>query len=307
MKATFVDTITPETGKLVDYFQVLQCDVKTKKDGAPYLTLKLGDRTGSLEAKAWDTPAVTPKAGDVVKIEGDASSYRNALQITVRRMRVAEASEFDKGDYIPTSKQDRDVLLVEVLDLTNLIGRVDLRSAVQALVIANSAALRDCPAAKKNHQPYLGGLMEHVLGIARSAIKICEVYPQLDRDILLAAAIIHDIGKLAELTYDTHIGYSRLGSLVGHVTLGALFFDKVAGGLDAATRDHVFHIIASHHGQLLWRAATVPQTKEAMVFHCLDMLDARLHTCEQAIAAGVDENGFTAYIPAMESALWNGK
>ena len=309
MKTLFVSDISPDTGKLMDYFQVQQIDRKTKKDGAAYLTLVLGDRTGNCAAKMWDLPTNGDVicAGSFVKIEAEAGEYRDTLQLTLRKLRLAGPLEVSKDDYIPASKQDRNVLLEEVCDIACLILAPDLRSAVLALIAAHAEPLRDCPAAKSMHQPYLGGLMEHILGIARSAIAICTVYPQLDRDLLIAGAIVHDIGKLQELVFDSHIAYGRIGQLVGHVTLGAIIWDKFAQDLDPVTKDHMAHIIASHHGQLEWGAAKVPQTREALVFHLLDQMNARLAGIDIALAKGMDEDGFTPFDHRMGTALWNGK
>lgn len=308
MKTLFIDQLTAASGRIVDVFVVSQADTKAKKDGSPYLTLTLKDKTGSISAKLWEIPAdCIIRAGDFIKVEGDVSTYKDMLQLTIKRVRVLDRSEVTIDDFLPVSKRDRDELLADVFELIELIERDDLRGAVGVFVNSLKPQLRDAPAAKSLHQPYLGGLMEHVLGIGRAAISVCAVYPALDQDILIAAAVVHDIGKLQELTWDTSIAYGRIGQLVGHVTLGAIMWDKFAQELDPVTKDHVAHIIASHHGQLEYGAAKLPQTREAFVFNLLDQMDARLAGFEIAFAGGVDASGFTPFDHRMGTALWNGQ
>jgi 3'-5' exoribonuclease len=182
-----------------------------------------------------------------------------------------------------------------------------LRKAVTACVYQTEGRLKDAPAAKGNHQAYLGGLMEHVLRLCRLVEKLCEVYPDLNRDVLLAGAVLHDMGKCFELCYSEHIGYSREGELVGHIVQGSVYWDRFAGELDPAMRDHVAHLIASHHGVKDWGAAALPMTREAQLFHYLDMLDSRYEMFGNLVAAGVDAEGWTAWDHKLGIRVWNGK
>ena len=221
-KTLFADQLTADTGKLTDVFLVAQCDRKNKKDGALYFSLKLQDRTGDVVAKLWEVPEdlTDLQAGQFVKVEAVTQSYKDQLQLNIKRIRRVPREEVSLEDFIPASKHDRKDLFYGIAELIGFISKdkhPGLHDAVWALVTDNKAALMDCPAAKSLHQPYLGGLMEHILSIGRAAVKICECYPQLDRDLLVAAAVVHDIGKLQELVWATNIGYSPVGALVGHV------------------------------------------------------------------------------------------
>ena len=195
-------------------------------------------------------------------------------------------------------------------------------------VLEHTQGLRDCPAAKTMHQPYLGGLLEHILHIASLACHVCAVYPELDRDLLVAAAILHDIGKTQELSFERSIDYTRRGRLLGHVGIGLQVFaaaverwraprlldpnTRTAGHpacacAECAKLDHLEHIIASHHGQRAWGALEVPQSREAIMFHLLDMIDSRMGGFDVWAALPVDGLGFTRYIPRLEAGAYIGR
>jgi 3'-5' exoribonuclease len=167
--------------------------------------------------------------------------------------------------------------------------------------------LLNAPAAKSLHQAYLGGLLDHIIALCKLADAVCSCYPDLSRDILLTGCILHDIGKVVELRYDTQIGYTRAGTLTGHIIQGSIIWAKYSEGVDQATREHVQHIIASHHGIKEWGAAVLPMTREAQIFHLLDMVDSRYEIATNALASGVDENGMTAWSNTLGHAVWDGK
>jgi 3'-5' exoribonuclease len=183
-----------------------------------------------------------------------------------------------------------------------------LRAALRALIEDYRTQLQNAPAAWKKHQAYLGGLLEHILSLCGLAVAVSARYfPQLNRDVLIAACIVHDIGKVEELAYEDFIGYSRQGSLLGHIVQGSIIWSLYADRLDPATRDHIAHIIVSHHGRRDWGSPQVPMTREAQIFHLLDMIDSRMGLLDNIFAAGVDANGFTQYDRGMETQLWDGK
>lgn len=306
-KTIFIKDITGSSGIVVDFFLIAQLDIKAKKDGTPYWDLKLQDKTGTINLKVWDVPEFSLEVGDYLKVDASVSTYKGSLQMTLRRMRLAHDEEIEKTDFMRASSRDRGEMYDSLLEIVCKIENEPLRAAVLVLMENNRSALMECPAAKTMHQPWLGGLMEHVLGIANCAIRICEVYPQLNRDVMIAGAIVHDIGKVEELVWSSAITYGRMGSLVGHIPMGITMWSQVSMDVDPALRDHVAHIIASHHGQKEWGAVAVPQTKEAVIFHLIDCIDAKLNMFELAIENGVDDDGRTSWNNTFGMTLWNGK
>jgi 3'-5' exoribonuclease len=308
MKTIFVENIDSADGPAVNYFQVASTERKTTKRGSAYLSMVLRDRTGEVDAKFWDAPAdLEIRAGQFVKVQFEPGTYNDRLQLKVLRIRALNRDEVTIEDFIPASKRNRDEMYAELLRIIAGVTSESLREALTVCVQDHGHLMRDAPAAKKKHQAYLGGLLEHTLSLCGLSDKVANHYPTLNRDILIAAAILHDIGKVHELVYEDHIDYSRAGTLTGHVIQGSILWHRYSGNVDPVTRDHIQHIIASHHGRKEWGAAQVPMTCEAHVFHLLDMIDARIETISDVLARGVNADGMAPYDHAFECALWNGR
>jgi 3'-5' exoribonuclease len=309
MKRIFVADISAFTGSFTEQFQIGEIERRLKKDGQAYLTLALKDRSGEIPGKLWEIPAgFSVTDGDFVKVEAEIGTYRDELQLSIRRIRKLAREEVELGDFLPASRRDRNEMLDDLHAALSMIGNdhPGLRDALLRLIDDLAPALVDAPAAKSNHHAYLGGLLEHVLSLIGLAERVCGQYPELDRDVLVAGAVLHDIGKVVELCYDAALGYSRRGTLVGHCVLGVEILSRCSEALDDATRDHLEHIIVSHHGQAEWGAVKIPMTREARVFHLLDMIDAQMAMMNAAFHHATDGNGFTSFVPALRTALWNG-
>lgn len=309
MKTLFIDQLTPESGTLDEFFQVASVDRKTTSQGKPYLLMKLKDRTGEITGNCWDIPedcpALTP--GNVVKVRAEATTYRDALQLKVTKLRMATAEEVVRDDYMPASKHDRKDMFTGLCSNIGLIRNDALREMVYDVCRELQPQLMDAPAAKSNHQPYLGGLLEHILALCKLVGAVCSVYPELNRDVMMSAAILHDIGKCWELCFQTHIGYTRQGSTVGHIAMAAQLLDKHRAPLDPATYEHLLHLVLSHHGQREWGSPVVPVTREAQVFHLLDMIDSRYEMLTSKLAEGTGADGLTPFDYKLGCAVWNGK
>lgn len=309
MKRIFVAEIVASTGSFIEQFQVGEVERRLKKDGQAFLSLTLKDRTGEIDGKLWDIPAgLTIAEGEFVKVEAETGTYRDEVQLNIRRIRKLARDEVQLEDFLPVSKRDRNEMLSELRAALRTVGdgHPGLREALLQMVEELAPALMNAPAAKSNHHAYLGGLLEHVLSLIGLAERVCTHYPELDRDLMVAAAVLHDIGKMTELCYETVLGYARRGTLVGHCVLGVEIVGRYSGLLDQATREHLEHFIVSHHGQIEWGAVKLPMTREARVFHLLDMIDSQMAIMNTAFDHGTDGNGFTTFVPALRSALWTG-
>lgn len=309
MKDLFIESLTPESGTVVLFAQASQVDRKETK-GKPYLALKLRDRTGELEARLWDIPeGFSCQSGDFLKVQALCHTYKEVLQLKVVKVRTLDRSEVSIEDFIPASKRNRAEMLTQLYEQVDSILDEQLRIVVYTLIGDHAEDLMNAPAARKMHQAYLGGLLEHMLALCGLVDAVCKVYPDLNRDVLLAGMIVHDIGKVKELSFTDSIGTTRRGQLLGHIIQGSMMWEDVRRrvNVDPALADHVAHIIVSHHGCKDWGSPVIPATREAQVAHLLDMIDSRMSICtEQLASQPVDADGFTGRIHALETALWNG-
>jgi 3'-5' exoribonuclease len=220
-----------------------------------------------------------------------------------------DADAIDLGDFFERSEQDPQEMFAELMDLLEVnIKDGPLKQLVVELLQENKIKFCQAPAAKTTHHAYIGGLLTHVLSMARAAIPICEHYG-LNKELVIGGVVCHDVGKLAELNFDIGISYSLEGTLLGHVAIGMqMVADKIKqiSEFPQQTKIALLHLVASHHGLLAYSAIRVPLTKEALCLHLLDMLDSRLAICDRALKGGVNEEGLTAWVKEMDGPLWAG-
>jgi 3'-5' exoribonuclease len=306
-----------ENQAVVSFFAVTSKQLRSRKDGGQYLALTLGDRTGQLECRMWDNVAECVagfEQGDVVKVRAEVCRYNGKLQLNVEKVRRASADEFELADYVPQTRKDVQELwstLVRTVDsFSDPFLQALVRSFLEDPVFA--AAFREAPAAKALHHAWLGGLLEHVV----SLLGICDVaaqhYPEINRDLLLTGAILHDIGKLEELSWGTSFGYTLQGQLVGHITIGIGMIEKKLVALPdfpPNLRILVEHIVLSHHGKLEFGSPKLPMIPEAVLLNFLDDLDAKMHTMraefERHEAQGGQPGEMTDWVRSMDRPLLN--
>ena len=312
----------PLVAELADGREVTACFLvhdkqrKETKHAKPYLNLVLGDRTGTIEAKVWDDADRLDReftADEVVGVRARVSTYNERLQLTVLTAQSLEITDDDLELFLPASPRDRSQMARELDALVETIADLPLRVLVQRCVGRKSAMgkqYRIHPAAKRNHHAYLGGLMEHSLSVARSCDRLAAHYAEqgarLNRDVLIAGALLHDVGKVRELTARRTFGYTDEGQLLGHILIGLQLVAREAEavpGLDAGTLLHLQHLIASHQGRYEWASPKVPQTLEAVILHYADDLDSKMNPAIASLA-GVDEGGWSAYDRNLERALF---
>ena len=293
-------------------FLVLNKDVRQKKTGEPYLSLLLGDKSGDIDAKMWDGVAEildTFDKNDYVKIRGQATVYQNKLQLRVDRLMRADERDIEPADYFPASKRDRDEMYAELMGHIDTMRNPYLKALLEAFFADPEIARRykTAPAAKSIHHAWIGGLIEHVLSLMALAKFTAKHYPEVDEDLLVTGVVLHDIGKIHELTYDRGFGYSDEGQLIGHILIALRMVDEKARQVDGfppKLKLLVEHLIASHHGELEYGSPKVPVFLEAMLLHHIDNLDSKMETIRTFVQKDANlEGNFTSYAPSLERSV----
>jgi len=279
---------------------------KTSAKGSEYLELKLVDASGDLRAFLWDVRAIE---GDMEAVQADAflwvkgavSSYNGRLQLRLDKVRYAPDAEVgDFSRFFPVSVRPVPEMLGELDGFIATVKDPWIRDLLAALFVAD-AALREAfsraPAAKSMHHVYLGGLLEHTLSVLGMAVRACDHYPDLNRDLVVAGVLLHDVGKTAELSYQRSFGYTDAGNLLGHIPIETEWINREVGkipGFPEELRLQILHIVLSHHGRLEFGSPVLPKTPEALLVHYLDDLDGKLEVMFRAIR---EENGGGAWSP----------
>jgi 3'-5' exoribonuclease len=311
MKSPYVKELEPDR-VITTTFLVCSKEIRQKKSGDPYLSLLLGDRTGELDAKMWDNVAEvmdTFERDDFVRIKGLIQIFHNRPQLTIHKIRRLEDSEVDFADYFPASARDPQEMWQELRQWVAEMANPHLQKLLNALLDDEEIArrLRVAPAAKQIHHAYLGGLIEHVLSLCHLCRLVAAHYPLIDGDLLLAGAILHDIGKIHELSYERGFSYSNEGQLLGHMLIGVrLVSDKLRDIPDfpPRLRSLIEHMIISHHGQLEFGSPKLPAFPEAMLLHYLDDLDSKMECMRRLLETDRQVEGcFTSYSPALDRVL----
>ncbi|MGC8736411.1 MAG: 3'-5' exoribonuclease YhaM family protein [Dissulfurimicrobium sp.] len=309
-KGKFIADIM-ENDRVEGVFLVKSKHLYSSKNGVPYIALTITDRTGEIEGRIWENAqAVDNTFGqrDFVFVKGDAVSWQGATQIKISDIKRLDDCDVDAGLFMPLCPIGTKELWEELQLYIKKIKNQNFKRLLQETF--NDKKIKDeflkAPAAKRMHHAYLGGLLEHSVSVARLADAISRLYPQLDSDLLIAAAILHDIGKIKELSFKRPpIDYSNEGRLVGHLVLGAGMIDEIAtgAGLNKEASDLVLlkHLILSHHGQKEFGTPILPMTEEAVALHLIDDLDAKLNYLKSLKnEIDGDDYGWTEYQRLLE-------
>lgn len=280
MKAQFANELA--IGATVDsMFSLRSKEMRAARNGDAYLALELADRSGQIPAVLFRPRAeasVVP-VGGVVHVRGTVTSFRNIKRISIESLRAAET--WDPEDLLCTSTRPREDLVADLKRIVASVNDLELRKLLRAIMSDRSFFERftACPAAQTHHHAYLGGLLEHTVSVAGLCSMLAEQYPGVQRDILITAAVLHDVGKVDELRFDTSIEYTDRGRLVGHVVMGVMLVREVATRarikLPADRYALLEHAMLSHHGELEWGSPKRPCTMEALLLHHADNLDAK--------------------------------
>jgi 3'-5' exoribonuclease len=285
MKEFFISECSQQENKIItSSFVVASKQVKAKKNGEPYLALTLADRTGQIEAKMWDNVEefiLAFEQDDFLKIKGLVNKYKNRFQLTIHKLRRMEESEIDFTDYLPKTTKDIGELWRTLTEFVATFQNPHLKSLVELFMADAEMAerYRNAPAAKTLHHAYIGGLLDHVVSLFRSCDLMCRNYPQVNRDLLLTGAFLHDIGKIQELTYNRAFTYSTRGQLLGHMIIELEMLQAKLAKLPdfpAELKTLLEHMIISHHGQYDFGSPKLPMFPEALMLHYLDDLDSKM-------------------------------
>lgn len=303
-----------ENKVIVSSFVVISKQVKPKKTGEPYLALTLGDRCGQIEAKMWDNVEDALDAfeqEDFLKIKGLLNKYKNRFQLTIHKLRKLGDSEVDFGDYLPKTTKDVEELWRTLGGFIVTFQDENLRALVQSFMSDPeiAQAYKNAPAAKSLHHAYIGGLLDHVVSLFRSCDLICRNYPQINRDLLMTGAFLHDIGKIHELTYNRSFSYTSRGQLLGHMIIELeMLQSKLAAfpNFPGEMKTLIEHLIISHHGQYEFGSPKLPMFPEALMLHYLDDLDSKMESMRAHFEREAEnESSWTSYNPSLGRTLLN--
>ncbi len=301
---------------VVSYFLVTGKQERQKKTGESFLSLTLGDRTGQVPAVLWDAPeredgGIAP--GRIVKVQGTVGSYQGETQLVIQRIRPVEDGEVSLEDFFPRSARDVGEMVAFLRDTVSSFRNPHLRALLQEM-LTDEEFLRDfstAPGAKGMHHVFLGGLLEHTVSIVTICRFLADHYPGVDRDMLLTSAILHDVGKVRELSWEGAFDYTDRGRLLGHITLGTLLVEERIRRLPdfpPATADELLHNILSHHGEYEWGSPKRPKTLEALILHHVENLDGKVNNF-QAFALShrdPDRPGWTTFHKSLDRYLYLG-
>ena len=268
--------------------------VKTKamaktRDGRDYADVELMDRTGAINGKIWDDFRqyfTAFEEGDFVEVQGFAEPFKGKVQLKISSVRRLDEAEIKLEEYLPRSAREPEDMLEELKDIISRMENKDLVRLLYSFLEDEEivARLKRAPGAKERHHTYLGGLLEHTLSVTRLALMVGEHYKPLDMDLLLTGSILHDIGKVYELSYDGPFDYTDLGSLTEHIMLGVELINSKIMGLQGFPQELAMklkHMILSHHGHYEFHSPVLPMTLEALILHFLEDMDGKVNKVKE--------------------------
>lgn len=281
------------------------------KNGKPYDNVILQDKTGTVDAKVWDPNSAGIEDFDTldyIEVYGDVTSFQGALQVNVKRIRKCREGEYDPADYLPVSKFPVEDMMKELLGLIDSIGNPYLQKLLQMLFVEDQEfvkAFRQSSAAKTVHHGFMGGLLQHTLAVTKLCDYYCTQYPILKRDLLLTAALCHDIGKTKELSLFPENDYTDDGQFLGHIVIGSeMVGEKIRqiDGFPKVLANELKHCILAHHGELEFGSPKKPAIVEAVALCYADNTDAKLQTFTE-VMENTTETGWLGYNRLFESNL----
>lgn len=295
-------------------FDIYLCKHKQSavtKNGKSYDNVILQDKTGTIDAKVWDPN--NPGIGefdtlDYIEVYGEVTSFQNALQVNVKRIRKCQEGEYEPSDYLPVSSKNIDEMFAELLGYIKAMENPYLKKLMEALFVEDAEfvkAFKQSSAAKTVHHGFVGGLLEHTLSVVKLCDYYCSAYPLLKKDLLISAAICHDIGKTKELSLFPENDYTDDGQFLGHIVMGTeMVGEKIRNiqGFPAVLAGELKHCILAHHGEYEFGSPKKPAIMEAMALNFADNTDAKMQTFTE-ILNNTTETGWLGFNRLFESNL----
>mgnify|MGYP003293648499 CR=1 FL=1 len=280
------------------------------KNGKEYGSVTLQDKTGTIDGKIWDlgSPGIGEfSAMDYIYIDADVTMFQGAFQLNIKRLRKADEDEYYPGDYLPMTTKDINAMVRELGQYITTIKNEHLRKLAAGYFVNDQKFMKafcSHSAAKSVHHGFVGGLLEHTLSVVKMCDYFSKQYPNLNRDLLLTAAMFHDIGKVKELSSFPENDYTDEGQLIGHIIIGAQMVQEGAAkipGFPKKLENELVHCVLAHHGELEYGSPKKPALIEAMALNLADNADAKLETMTEILRGAGDNNGWLGYNRFMES------
>ena len=299
-----------EGARVSDIYLIKSRTNAVTKTGKDYWNVVLQDKTGAVDAKVWDLGSAGIEefeAKDYVDIVGTVTVFNGALQVKIERARVAREGEYEPADYLPVSKYNIDEMMAELVAMIDKTENPYLKQLLRSFFVEDEefiSKFRFSSAAKSVHHSFVGGLLEHTLSVAKNCEYFAAHYGVLNRDLLVAAAICHDIGKVREFVPYPENDYSDEGNLLGHIVIGAeMVGERIAAipGFPANLANELRHCILAHHGELEFGSPKKPALIEAVALSFADNLDAKMETFMEALDASLNPGEWMGYNKFIES------
>lgn len=292
-----------EGDNVVDIYLCANKQILKTRAGKTYYSVRLQDKTGTADAKIWDlNDGINNfETGDYIKVDGSVVSFQGSLQFNIRRLRVAQEGEYEPSEYIPTSQYDIDQMYRELLAFIDEMDDAWLKQLASKFFIEDTkfkSAFKGHTAAKSVHHAFYGGLLEHTLGMLRICRFMANAYPSLNKSLLYSGALLHDVGKLKELSNFPIVEYTDEGQLVGHIIIGIEWVTEKAReikGFPTTLLNLVKHMIIAHHGELEYGSPKKPELIEAVVLHYIDNMDAKIMTFNTIMSETEPQDDWAGY------------
>lgn len=292
-----------EDDHIIGHYLCKQRQNLKSKSGKTYLSLKLQDKTGRIDAKVWDlnNNIQSFQENDFIKIDGVVLNYQNELQLKVTKIRKSLQGEYDEANFIPRTSKDVDNLYSQILDLIKSVNNIYVRTLLENIFINNkyvNSNIKTHSAAKQMHHSYMGGLIEHLVSVAQICDFMSTRYKFINRDILISGALLHDLGKIYELSAFPDNNYTDDGELIGHIVIGTEIITAEANKIEGFPKQLlslIKHCVISHHGELEYGSPQLPKTIEAFILHSADDMDAKTKIYEELMEKDNGKNNWVGY------------
>jgi len=292
-----------ENEHIVEHYLCKSKQTLKTRSGKTYLSLRLCDKTGHMDGKVWEmnNDIQSFEEGDMVKIDAQVVTYQNELQLKIIKLRKSQEGEFIPMNYVPCTEKDIDALYGEVCDFIKSIQHAGLRALVEAILVDDAVRVqlfKTHSAAKQMHHSYMGGLLEHTLSVAQICDFMATRHKHVNRDLLITTALLHDIGKIYELSAMPMNDYTDDGQMLGHITISVEMVSDAVRNIPDFPRELaslVKHSLLAHHGEYEYGSPKLPATIEAFLLHCADNMDAKLKSFEEILDKDATAGPWTGY------------